>query len=96
MESKVAKLQEATEQSLQDVTNAKSEYDDSLFRLKSAKELLQAMDKEDQEKMMINDTKLPELLELHSIAKQRYEEAKVRYETNDRYLTMLLDKLNKS
>lgn len=92
---KVAKLQKATEQSLQDVTKAKSEYDDSLFRLNSAKELLQAMDKEDQEKIMINDTKIPELLELHSIAKQRYEEAKVRYETNDRYLTMLLAKLNK-
>lgn len=86
MDLKIIQLKEATEKSLEQVTQAKFEYDQSSYRLQTSKDLLRAMDPKDQEKIHVHETALPELLELHSLAKSRYEEAKVRYETNDRYL----------
>jgi len=44
------------------------------------------MDPEDQAKIQINDTKLPELIDLHAAAIDAYRTAKKRFETNVRYL----------
>jgi phage FluMu gp28-like protein len=91
---KVQKLQLATDEAKECMMKTKAAFDDSLRRLNAAKEALQAMDQEDQERIQVNDTKLPELLDLHRMATEEYNDAKCRYETNLRYLSMLKAKLN--
>mmetsp|Transcript_20718 Transcript_20718/g.26746 ORF Transcript_20718/g.26746 Transcript_20718/m.26746 type:complete len:104 (-) Transcript_20718:12-323(-) len=85
-ESKIAKLQAATETAEHDLQQAEVAWKDSQMRLSAAKELLQELNAKEQETIQINDTKLPELLELHALAQNRYDTAKARYETNQRYL----------
>mmetsp|Transcript_8643 Transcript_8643/g.13034 ORF Transcript_8643/g.13034 Transcript_8643/m.13034 type:complete len:96 (-) Transcript_8643:209-496(-) len=88
MSDKVEKLRVATEGSKERMDRAKAAFDDSLRRLNAAKEALREMDQEDQNKIMINDTQLPELIDLHSISTEEYNEAKSRHETNLRYLEL--------
>mmetsp|Transcript_16909 Transcript_16909/g.32019 ORF Transcript_16909/g.32019 Transcript_16909/m.32019 type:complete len:101 (-) Transcript_16909:2036-2338(-) len=94
MSDKVQKLQLATDEAKDYMMKTKASFDDSLRRLNAAKEALRAMDQEDQERIQVNDTKLPELLDLHRMATEEYQDAKCRYETNLRYLTILKEKLN--
>jgi 3-oxoacyl-ACP reductase-like protein len=91
---KLQRLQLATDEAKDCLSKAKTAFDDSLRRLNAAKEALREMDPEDQERIQVNDTKLPELLDLHSIATEEYNNARSRYETNLRYLTMLKEKLS--
>lgn len=93
---KVQKLQLATQEAEERMIRAKAAFDDSLRRLDAAKEALREMDQEDQERIQINDTKLPELLDLHHIAAEEYGDAKSRYETNLRYLSMFQAKQNQA
>ena len=51
------------------------------------------MPKEEQEKIQVTDTKLPELLDLLATASENYETSQQRYETNKRYLDMLKHKI---
>lgn len=95
MSDKIEKLEVATREAKERMEKTKAAFDDSLRRLEAAKEALREMDKEDQEKIMINDTKLPELIDLHRSATEEYGEAKSRYETNQRYLNMFKAKLSK-
>ena len=60
-----------------------------------AKEALRSMDAEDQKKIMINDTKLPELLELNALAKNSYIESEERHATNMKYVKLIKEKINK-
>eukprot|EP00586_Coscinodiscus_wailesii_P017311 CAMPEP_0172493466 /NCGR_PEP_ID=MMETSP1066-20121228/24932_1 /TAXON_ID=671091 /ORGANISM="Coscinodiscus wailesii, Strain CCMP2513" /LENGTH=98 /DNA_ID=CAMNT_0013263663 /DNA_START=107 /DNA_END=403 /DNA_ORIENTATION=+ len=93
MSDKIAKLQKATEDAKLHMDEAKTQFEDSLKRLNAAKELLRDIDEEDQNKIQINDTMLPELLDLHRLATEEYGDAKSRYETNSRYLKLYNDKL---
>ncbi len=93
MEDKLAKLKLATTNAEKDMRNAKAVLEDSTKRLNAAKELLRNMDEEDQKKIQINDTKLPELLELHATAKEEYSVAQRRYETNLKYVKIIEDKM---
>eukprot|EP00553_Chaetoceros_curvisetus_P002406 CAMPEP_0204611948 /NCGR_PEP_ID=MMETSP0717-20131115/63_1 /ASSEMBLY_ACC=CAM_ASM_000666 /TAXON_ID=230516 /ORGANISM="Chaetoceros curvisetus" /LENGTH=94 /DNA_ID=CAMNT_0051623825 /DNA_START=471 /DNA_END=755 /DNA_ORIENTATION=+ len=93
MSDKIAKLEVATDEAKKRMDSTKEAFDDSLRRLEAAKELLREMSPEDQQKIQVNDTKLPELLEMHSMATEAYEEAKKRYETNSRYLELFKAKL---
>ncbi len=68
MNDKIAKLQEATDKSKIVLDKATAAFDESQKRIDMAKEALRAMDSEDQKKIQINDTKLPELLDLHRLA----------------------------
>ena len=88
MSDKVEKLRVAAEGAKERMDRAKAAFEDSLRRIDAAKEALREMDKEDQKKIMINDTQLPELIDFHSIATEEYDEAKSRYETNLRYLEL--------
>ena len=83
---KIAKLQEATDTAKADVDQKQLELADSQKRLDVAKELLQSLEPEQQQSIAINDTKYPDLLALHQIAKDNYETAQKRYETNQKYL----------
>lgn len=96
MSDKIAKLQEATDKSKTDLDKAKGAFDDSERRLDSAKEALRAMDPEDQKKIQINETRLPELMDFHRIAAEEYGVAKSRFETNARYLQLFKAKMEKS
>lgn len=93
MEAKLSQIKKATSDAEAEMLKAKEAYDDSERRLNAAKELLRNMDHEDQKKIMVNDTNLPELLELHSIAKEAYSNSQKRYETNAKYVKMIEDKL---
>ena len=93
MSDKVKKLQIVTEEAMEQMNKTKSAFEDSLRRLEAAKELLREMSPEDQQKIQVNATKLPELIEMHANATEAYEEAKKRYETNSRYLQLFKAKL---
>ena len=92
MDAKIAKLQTATDEAESELKSAQAALEDSETRLDAAKQLLKQLDPEEQMKIQVNDTKLPELLELHALAKDRYETAKGRFETNQRYLKMFQEK----
>lgn len=93
MEAKLSQLKKATSEAEAEMLKAKEALEDSQRRLDAAKELLKNMDPEDQKKIMVNDTKLPELLELLSIARQAYLDSKARYETNGKYVKIIEEKL---
>ena len=96
MSGKIVKLQMATDEAKVKLDETKAAYADSLRRLNAAKEALREMDEEDQKKIQVNDTKLPELLDLHRLATEAYGDAKSRYETNLRYLELFKAKLGKT
>jgi hypothetical protein len=86
MEDKIAKLKEATETAKADFEHSERAVKDSKERLDVSRELLLVLDAADQERIKISNTKYPELLAFHEIAKSNYETAKKRYETNMKYL----------
>ncbi len=92
LESKLAKLKKVTIEAENDMKKNKERFEDSQRRLLAAKELLRNMDPEDQKTVKVNDTKLPELLDLHRMAKEVYEESVKRYETNMRYIRVIESK----
>lgn len=96
MEAKLAKLKQATSDAENEMNKAKEAFDDSKRRLDAVKELLQSMDEEDQKSIQINDTRLPELLDLHSIAREEYDVAQKRYETNLKYVKIIEEKMMSS
>jgi|AntRauTorckE5430_2_1112549.scaffolds.fasta_scaffold02436_5 DNA repair exonuclease SbcCD ATPase subunit len=96
MSDKIEKLDKATNEAKKLMDGAKTAFDDSLVRLNAAKEALREMDEEDQKRIQINDTKLPDLIDLHSRATEEYSEAKSRYETNVKYLDLLKAKLGQT
>ena len=89
LETKIAKLQEATSLAKEEMEQREKELEDSQKRLDAAKELLQSLDAEEQQKIKICDTKYPELLRMHQLAKDAYETAQKRYQTNQKYLDKL-------
>ena len=96
MEAKVAKLQAATIEAEQDVRKHLELVDDATKRLQAAKALLKQIDPDEQEKIMVNDTNLPELLDLLARATHEYESSLNRYETNKKYLALLKAKIGKA
>ena len=96
MEAKVAKLQAATIEAEQDVRKHLELVDDATKRLQAAKALLKQIDPDEQEKIMVNDTNLPELLDLVARATHEYETSLNRYETNKKYLALLKAKIGKA
>jgi predicted nucleic acid-binding Zn-ribbon protein len=93
MDDKIAKLQIATNEAETKMKKDKEALEDSQKRVDAAKTLLRELDEEEQNTIQVSDTKLPELLALHNIAKEEYESSEKRYETNKRYLTIYKEKL---
>lgn len=87
--SKIAKLETATQEAKSEMERLAVELADSEERLDLAKTLLQSLSPEDQLNTKVTDTKLPELIDLNHAAKDAFETAKKRYETNQRYLEKL-------
>ena len=93
MDDKIAKLEAATADSEKDVLRNLEVLSDATERVRVAKALLKQMPQEDQEKIPITDTKLPELLDMLAMATENYETSQQRYETNKRYLEILRQKM---
>jgi D-serine dehydratase len=89
MESKIEKLEEATQQAKEQMEKLEKELEDSNERLDLAKTLLKALTPEEQQNTKVTDTKLPELMEMNATVKEAYETTKKRYETNLKYLQKL-------
>ena len=96
MEEKIAKLEAATADAEKEVLRTLEVLSDATERVRVAKALLKQMPQEDQEKIQITDTKLPELLDMLATATENYETSQQRYETNKRYLEILRQKTGAS
>ena len=82
------KIEKATEDAKVKMAGARAALDDSQRRVDAAKEALRQLDPEEQQKIKVTDTMLPELLEMHAQAKETYAGAEKKYETNSRYLSI--------
>ena len=89
MDKKIAKLEAATEEAKVQATIYKKRMDDVSRRLAEEKDKLRNLDSETKNKLQVNDTELPQLLEANILAKQEYKSWLARYETNKRYLEMM-------
>ena len=96
MEDKIAKLEAATADAEKEVLRNLEVLSDATERVRVAKALLKQMPQEDQEKIPITDTKLPEILAMLATATENYETSQQRYETNKRYLDILRQKVGAS
>ena len=107
MDEVIIKLQSATDEAESDLKVCKEALDLSERLLYEAKEkyrsqaqhqLHQQQQKEDNDSsgidnnLQVNDTELPELLETTIRAKNLYETVEARYNTNKRYLDLMMHK----
>lgn len=92
LEDKISKLQAATDDAEGQLKKHKQALEDSQKRVDAAKAMFKQIPEDEQNKILITDTKLPELLEMHAIAKEEYETSETRYETNQRYLDVYKEK----
>ena len=96
LEQKIAKLEAATKEAQSQVLVAKQALDIATQQLSDAKERYRNLSISDQERLQVNDTELPELLETQLRAKNVYDTVVGRFETNQRYLAVMKQKLSKS
>lgn len=88
MDDTVNKLQQATDQADAAVKACFAKLKRSEDAVMMAKTLLKDLDEEDQGRIKVADTRLPELLGILQNDKEAYETAVNRYETNKRYLEL--------
>mmetsp|Transcript_30706 Transcript_30706/g.47114 ORF Transcript_30706/g.47114 Transcript_30706/m.47114 type:complete len:93 (-) Transcript_30706:173-451(-) len=86
MEAKIAKLQAATDDAESKMNQAQEALQEATKRVAQVKDELRALAPETQATLQINDTELPEALEVHAKAESEYDTWKARYDTNKRYL----------
>lgn len=91
-DDKVAKLQAATDQALFDVVQLHKELQAAEKAVQVTKALLRDLDEEEQQRIKVTDTKLPELLAMAHAAREAHATATKRYETNNRYLEIYKQK----
>ena len=93
LEQKIQQLEDATNSAKSDLTIKQSALTVASNELTKAKTKLKAtLSPEAQQTIQVNDTELPELLSAKMIAQEEYDEAKKRYDTNQRYLLMMKEK----
>ena len=95
MDDKLAKLQAATDEAEKEVKTCKEALEEAEKKLEAAKTKYKNLPPDEQAKLQINDTELPELMDLCNRAKDAYETAQSRLATNQKYLTLLKTKLGK-
>jgi hypothetical protein len=96
MEDKIEKLKKETDEAEAQMKENKESLEDSKLRVDTAKELLKQLDPEEQQRIKVSETKLPELITLHTKAKEDYETSLQRFETNKRCLKIYEAKLGAS
>ncbi|KAL3796378.1 hypothetical protein HJC23_004175 [Cyclotella cryptica] len=96
LHDKLHQLEEATATSHNLLLEKETKLAAASATLDAAKDKLRSLNPEAQADLQVNDTELPELLEAKMIAQGEYDEAKKRYETNQRYVAVLREKLAKA
>ena len=96
MEEKIKKLDEATTASQLAMLDAESKLAAASDALEAAKSKLKQLSPEAQQNIEFNDTELPDLISAKMLAESECENARKRYETNEKYLMMFREKLSKS
>lgn len=94
MEDKIAKLQAATDEAEKQVEVCRQALEMAEKDLSDAKAKYRQLPMEEQEKLQVNDTELPELIETHLRAKNLLETVEAKYATNKRYLQVFKAKLD--
>ena len=90
---KLRQLEEATTASHSAFLEKESKLHSTAEALDAAKARLKDLSPQAQENLEVNETDLPELIEAKMAAQAEYDEAKNRYETNQRYVQLLKEKL---
>eukprot|EP00985_Skeletonema_marinoi_P018345 scaffold10235_cov131-Skeletonema_marinoi.AAC.6 len=96
MEEKIKKLDEATTASQLAMLDAESKLAAASDALEAAKSKLKQLSPEAQQNIEFNDTELPDLISAKMLAESERENARKRYETNEKYMMMFREKLSKS
>lgn len=99
MDEKISKLRVAKDEAALQLAVAKQTLDTAETELSKAKDKYRALSAqlhESGDDLQVNDTELPELIEMQMRAKNVYETVAARYETNKRYLDMMIQKRDKS
>ena len=92
MEEKIRKLEEATSIVQSALQEKESKLSSTSTALSEAKAKLKALSPDAQANLQVNETELPDLISANMIAQEEYDEAKKRYETNQRYLLIFKEK----
>ena len=93
LEQKVKQLEDASNAAQSHLAEKETKLYSATDALSVAKEKLKALSPEAQQTLQVNDTELPELLSSKALAQEEYDEAKTRYEANQRYLLIIKAKL---
>jgi hypothetical protein len=92
MEEKIKKLDEATTASQLSLLDAESKLAAASDALDAAKNKLKKLSPEAQQNLEFNDTELPDLISAKMLAESECDAARKRYETNEKYLTIMREK----
>lgn len=94
MEDKLNQLEDATAAAQYILSIKESEISTATEALRTAKsKKLKSLNPEAQQTLHVNDTELPELISAELQAREEYESAKARYETNLQYLKFFRERL---
>lgn len=93
LEQKVKQLEDATNAAQSYLAEKETKLSSATDALSEAKGKLKTLSPEAQQTLQVNDTELPELLSSKALAQEEYDEAKTRYEANQRYLLIFKAKL---
>lgn len=94
LEQKLKQLEEATNASQNSLAEKESALSSASSTLDKAKAKLKALSPEAQQTLQVNDTELPELISAKMLAQEEYDEAKKRFETNQKYLLIFRAKVS--
>lgn len=86
LEQKLQKFEQATSESQTALQEKETKLTSASDALDAAKSKLKALNPEAQKDLQVNDTELPELISAKMLAQEEYDEAKKRFETNQKYL----------
>jgi chromosome segregation ATPase len=95
MDEKIAKLRAATDEASTQLGISRQALEAAEAALAKAKDKYRTLSvqlKESGDELMVNDTELPELIETQIRAKNVYETVEKRYNTNKRYLELMIRK----
>ena len=93
LEQKLKQLEEATTASQKLLIDKESNLSSASDALAKSKAKLKSLSPEAQQTLQVNDTELPELIDAKMLAQSEYDEAKTRYETNQKYLLLFREKV---
>lgn len=92
LEQKVKQLEEATTAAQAALDEKEPNLAAASDALDKAKAKLKELSPKAQQTLQVNDTELPELITAKMAAQEEYDEAKKRYETNQKYLLIFREK----